>query len=133
MAEFVNSTTQSVAVGSNVLFDTTILKPCALVTHRAGSGLFTFRGGKRFLIGFSANITGATASTEVDLAITMNGEPLPYTVMTSTPTVANTLNNVSVFTEIEAPACCCTTIAIRNVGTTAVTVSNANLVFFRED
>lgn len=133
MAEFVNTNTQAVAVGSNVLFTETILKPCSLVTHREGSGIFTLRGGKRFILGFSANVSGATAGTEVDLAIAMNGEPLPYTLMASTPAVADDLNNVSVFTEICAPACCCTTIAIRNVGTTTITIEDANLVLFRED
>lgn len=133
MAEFISTQTQEVAIGSNVLFNETILKPCPLVSHREGSGIFTLRGGKRFIVGFSANVSGATAGTEVDLAITFNGEPLPYTLMASTPAVADDLNNVSVFTEIVAPSCCCVSIAIRNVGTTEITVNNANLVLFRED
>ena len=133
MAEFVNNTTQVIATGENVLFDDTLIKPCNLVTHREGSGIFTFRGGKKFIVGFSANVTGATAGTAVDLGITLNGELLPYTLMESTPAVADDFNNVSVFTEIYAPTCCCSTIAIRNVGETAITVENANLVIFRED
>lgn len=133
MAEFVNNTTQVVAVNNNVIFNDTLIKPCPLVTHREGSGIFTLRGGKKFLIAFSANVAGATAGTEVDLVLTLNGEPLPYTLMASTPAVADDFNNVSVFTEIYAPQCCCLTIAVRNVGETVITVENANLVLFRED
>lgn len=133
MAEFVNSTTQNVAVNSNVLFDTTVVEPCSVVTHRRGSGIFNIKGGHRFIVVFSANLAGATAETELDLAIAINGEPLPYTTMASTPAVANLFNNVSVVTEIVTPCNCCSQISIKNIGTTPVTVATANLVLFRED
>lgn len=132
MAEFINSTNQTVAVGSNVLFDTTVIEPCSIVSHRKGSGLFNIKGGHKFIVGFSANLAGATAETELDLAIAVNGEPLPFTTMASTPAVANLFDNVSIITEIETPCNCCTQISIRNIGTTPVTVATANLVLFRE-
>lgn len=133
MAEFINSVNQAVAVGGNVLFDTTTVEPCCVVSHRKGSGLFNIKGGHKFIVAFSANITGATADTEVDLAIAVNGEAIPYTTMASTPSTANLFNAVSVVTEIVTPCNCCTQISVKNIGTTAVTVASANLVLFRED
>lgn len=132
MAEFVNSTNQTIAVNSNVLFDTTVVESCPVVTHRKGSGIFNIKGGHKFIVVFSANLAGATADTELDLAIALNGEALPYTTMASTPAVADLFNNVSVVAEIETPCNCCSQISIKNIGTTAVTVATANLVLFRE-
>lgn len=133
MAEFVNSVNQTVAVGENVRFDTTVIEPCPVVTHRKGSGLFNIKGGHKFIVAFSANLAGATAETELDLAISVNGEPLPYTTMASTPAVVDLFNSVSVVTEIVTPCNCCTQISIENIGTTPVTVASANLVLVRED
>lgn len=133
MAEFTNSVNQTIAVGDNVRFDTTVVESCPVVTHRKGSGLFNIKGGHRFIVAFSANIAGATAETEIDLAIAVNGEPIPYTTMASTPAVANLFNSVSVVTEIVTPCNCCTQISVQNIGTTPVTVASANLVLVKED
>lgn len=132
MAEFINSVNQTVAVNSNVLFDTTVVSPCPVITHRKGSGIFNIKGGHKFIVAFSANLAGATAETELDLAIAVNGEAIPYTTVASTPAVANLFNAVTIITEIETPCNCCTQISIKNIGTTAVTVASANLVLFKE-
>ncbi len=133
MAEFVNSTVQTVAVNGNVLFDTTVVNPCPVVTHRKGSGIFNIKGGHKFIVAFTANLAGATADTELDLALAINGEAIPYTIVASTPSVANLYNGVTIITEIETPCNCCTQLSIKNIGTTPVSVANANLVLFRED
>lgn len=133
MAEFVNSVNQAVAAGETVRFDTTVVGPCPAVTHRKGSGLFNIKGGHKFIVAFSANLAGATAETEVDLAIAVNGEPLPHTTIASTPAVADLFNAASVVTEIVTPCNCCTQISVQNIGTTPVTVASANLVLVRED
>lgn len=133
MAEFINVAAQTVAVNGNVLFDTTVVEPCPVVTHRKGSGLFNIKGGHKFLVFFTANVAGATADTELDLAIALNGEALNYTIMASTPAVANLYNSISVVAEIVTPCNCCTQLSIKNVGTTAVSVANPSLVLFRED
>lgn len=132
MAEFINSVVQTVAVNGNVLFDTTVINPCPVVTHRKGSGLFNIKGGHKFIVAFTANVAGATADTELDLAIAINGEAVNSTIMASTPAVANLYNSVSVVTEIETPCNCCTQISIKNIGTTAVSVANPTLVLFKE-
>lgn len=133
MAEFVNSVNQTVAVGETVRFDTTVVDPCPVVAHRRGSGLFNIKGGHKFIVAFSANLAGATAETEVDLAIAVNGEPLPHTTIASTPAVADLFNAASVVAEIVTPCNCCTQISVQNIGTTPVTVASANLVLIRED
>lgn len=132
MAEFVNSVNQTVAVGETVRFDTTTVEPCSVVTHRKGSGIFNIKGGHKFIVAFSANLSGATADTEVDLAIAINGEPVPYTTMAITPAVAGLFDAVSVVTEIATPCNCCTQISVENIGTTPVTVASANIVFVKE-
>lgn len=132
MAEFINSTNQTLAVNASLLFDTTVVDSCPVVTHRKGSGIFNIKGGHKFLVFFTANLAGAAADTELDLAIAVNGEPLPYTTMASTPGTANLFNNVSVVAEIETPCGCCTQVSIKNIGTTAVTVATANLVLVKE-
>ena len=133
MAEFINSVNQTVAVNGNVLFDTTVVEPCQVVTHRKGSGIFNIKGGHKFIVAFSANLAGATAETELDLAIAVNGEAIPYTTVASTPAVVDLFNSVSVVTEIATPCNCCTQISIKNIGTTPVTVASANLALVRED
>lgn len=133
MAEYTAVAPQTVNVGANVLFTDTVVRPCPAVRRREGSGIITLKGGHTFLVGFSANISGATAGTEVDLALTISGEELGATRMASTPAVAEDLNNVATFTEIEVPPCCCYTVAVENVGTEALTVANANLVIYRKE
>ena len=133
MAEFINNTEQTIAVGSNVVFTDVVVKPCTCVTHRAGSGIFTLHGGHRYLVAFSGNVSGATAGTEVDLALTIAGEEIAGTRMASTPAVADDANNVCTMSYITVPNCCCYTVAIENVGTTEVTVTAANLVIIKED
>lgn len=133
MAEFINSVNQTVAVGANVLFDTTVVEPCPVVTHRKGSGLFNIKGGHKFIVAFSANLAGDAADTELDLAIAINGEAVPYTTVASTPAVAGLFNAVSVVTEIVTHCNCCTQISVRNIGTTPVTVASANLTMVREE
>ena len=133
MSEFISVADQTVAVGGNVVFTETTVKPCCAVTHREGSGVFTLHGGKDYFLIFSANVSGATAGTEVDLAITIAGEEIQSTRMASTPAVADDLNNVNTAINIKVPSCCCYTVAIENVGTTEITVANANLIIIKEN
>lgn len=132
MAEFISTVSQLVAINNNVLFNETVVPPCCKVNHRAGSGIFTLKGG-RYLVSFSANVSGATAGTEVDLALALNGEPLLSSLMASTPAVADDLNNVATSAYIVVPCNCCYQLSVRNTGTTDVTVNNANLIIQREE
>lgn len=131
MAEYTAIAPQVVAVNSNVLFtETAVSGGC--VSHREGSGVFTLHGGKRYLVTFGANISGATAGTAVALAIAIAGEPLGSATMIATPSAADALNNVSASVYIRVPPCCCYNVSVENVGTTEVTVQNANLIVTKE-
>lgn len=133
MAEYVSNASQTVALNGDVLFSDTAVKACPCVRHRDGSGIFSLRGGHTYTLMFSGNVTGATGGVTVALAFALSGEEVAGTRMDSTPSAANQLNNVSSFVNLDVPCGCCYTVAIKNVGTTALTVANANLVIRRED
>lgn len=136
---------QTVQYGQNVLFTETPV-PCnrGYVVHREGSGVVTLRGvgcqcRARYKITFGGNIAVPAGGTvgPVSLAIAIDGEPLPSTVMEVTPAAVGEFFNVGRTTFIDVPCGCCTTIAVENVSTTAVgagvpvDVDNANLVIER--
>lgn len=133
MAEFISTVTQTVDVNANILFDETVVPPCPKVRHRKGSGVFTLKGG-RYLVNFDANISIPTGETPapLSLAIALNGEALSTGTMTVTPAAVGDLFNVSKLLEIDVPCNCCYTLSIKNVGTTPVTVEDANLVTMKE-
>lgn len=131
MAEYTNTSSQTVASGNNVVFTASNGCGCS-VNHTDGSGLFTLHGGRRYLVTFNANVSGGTADTEVALAMAINGEMLRHTIMRSTPGSANALNNVSASAVISVPNCCCYQLSVKNVDAPAVTVSEANLIIKRE-
>jgi hypothetical protein len=133
MAEFINPTPQTITAGNNVQFTDTPVEPCPCVRHREGSGIFTLRGGHKYLVAFSANIAGAAATTEVELSFTLGGEALTGTRMVATSTAAGDLYHVTTFAEIAVPCGCCYTLAVENTGTAAVDVEDANLLMFKED
>ena len=96
MPEYTAIAAQTVAANQNVLFTEAPI-PCTkgLVTHRAGSGLFNLRGNcsqcrVRYKVDFIGNIAVSTGGTPgpISVAIAVDGEPLPSSVATVTPTVA---------------------------------------------
>ena len=133
MAEFIANDVQTVAIGSNVLFTDVVVPPCPCVRHRAGSGIFTLRGGHTYVVGFSANVSGDTADTEVTLSLAIGGEELIGARMARTPSTAGAYNNVATFAIIEVPCGCCYTLSVENVGLVPADVATSNLVIFRED
>lgn len=130
MAEFITPIPQTVEVNANVLFSDTTVEPCPKVRHRRGSGIFTLKGG-RYLVGFSANVS-APAPGALSLALALNGEALQGSIMTVTPTAADALFNVATMKYIDVPCNCCYTLSVKNIGTAAITVDDANLVIMRE-
>lgn len=130
---------QTVAVGADVMFDTTVIPGCQSIMHREGSGLVTLRGitqrqpRARFRVSFGANIavpTGQTAGP-IALAIALNGEALPTTTMMVAPTNPDRYWNVASDSFIDVPAGCCNTITVTNISTIPVNTQNANLIVER--
>ena len=142
MAEYTANAVQSVAVGQNVLFTDVPISGCRQgIIHREGSGIVTLRGQvnncsgfARYKVSFGANIaipTGGAASTPLALALAIDGEPIPTSSMIVTPAAAGQYWNVYASVFIDLPRGCCYTVAVENIGTTAVDVQNANLVIER--
>lgn len=126
-----NTASQELAPGQSLTFDAEILHTGCAECHRAGSGAVTLRQQQAIYdIHFSANI-GATAPGVAQLAIVVNGSPLPETTMISTTAAAGNVNNVAKDTALRT--CCCgpETCTIVNTGDTTVVVENSTLFIKR--
>ena len=136
--EIIANAVQTVAANQNVYFTDTVTNGSAYIAHREGSGLVTVKGmtdqcRARYRVGFSGNIAVPTDGTAapISLAIAIDGEYIPSTTMTVTPTVVDAYFNVSSGTFVDIIKGCCSTISVQNIGTAAVNVANANLTIER--
>lgn len=141
MAEYSFVPTQTVAVDSNVLFANGS-RACrkGFVQHRDDSGIFFLRGATNqckavYRVTFDANVAVAAAADggvlePVSLALTINGEQIGTAV--ATPAAIGDFFALSRTTFIEVPCSCCVTVSVENASdTTAIDVSNANIVIER--
>lgn len=123
-----NSVEQTVAPGTTVTFDTVVMHTGCGEGYRPGFNAVKLRCNGIYRVEFSGNISGATAGTPVQLAIALGGVVLPETIMVSTPSAANAVNNVSTGTNVVN---CCgdfDRITVTNNGTETVTLTpNFNL------
>ena len=138
MAEFSNSNTISVAAGQNLPLTETAVAGPACIVHREGAGIVTLRGltnqcRARFKVSFGSNIAIPTGGTveAISVALAVNGEPLTSATAIVTPAAVENYFNVFVAAFIEAPRGCCVTVAVKNIGTQAVSIANSNLIVER--
>lgn len=137
--EITANAVQTVAAGSNVTFTETPVSGNCSILHTDGSGLVKLRGltttqcRARFKVYFGANIAVPTGGTvgAISLALSVDGEPVTTTTMIATPAAVEEYFNVGSSIYLEVPACCCSTIGVRNIGTAAINVQNANLIVER--
>ena len=139
-AEYSAILPQTIAVNENVIFNNGS-RACrkGYIQHRDTSGIFFLKGSNGcnkavYRVTFNGNIAIAEGGTvePISIALTINGEELGNALATVTPTVAEAFFNVSVTTFIEIPCGCCVTVSVENVSdTTAIDVSNANIIFDR--
>ena len=140
MAEYSYVPLQTVAVDENILF----MDGCracrkGYVQHREGSGIFTLRGVTNqckavYKVQFNGNIAISTGGTvePISVALTINGEALGNATATVTPAAIGDFFNVSVATFIDVPCGCCLTVSVENTSaTTAIDVTNANIIIDR--
>lgn len=143
MAEYSFIPVQTVAVDENVLF-TNGNRACrkGFVQHREDSGIFFLRGATNqckavYRVTFDANVAVAAEADggvlePVSFALMINGEQLGNALATVTPAAIGDFFAVSRTTFIEVPCSCCVTVSVENVSaTTAVDVSNANIIIER--
>ena len=139
-AEYSAITAQTVAVDENVIF-TNGSRACrkGFIQHRDTSGIFFLKGATNgckavYRVTFDGNIAIATGGTvePISIALTINGEELGNALATVTPAAIGDFFNVNVTTYIEIPCSCCVTVSVENVSdTTAIDVTNANIIFDR--
>ena len=138
--EYSMTALQTVAVDDNIFFDNGC-RACrkGFIQHRDDSGIFFLKGATNgcrsvYRVAFNGNIAIATGGTvePISVALTINGEALGNALATVTPTVAEVFFNVSVTTFIEIPCGCCVTVSVENVSdTTAIDLTNGNIIFDR--
>lgn len=138
--EVTNTELQTVPSGNVVVYDAVAVRPSCCMNYREGSGQITLRGTRscqrvaRYLITFGANVALPAAAdvVPINLAIAINGEPVPSTTMISTPTAAEAFDNVSASTYVDVPFNTSYTISVENTTGATIEVQNANLIAVRE-
>ena len=139
-AEYSNVPLQIVAVDDNILFENG--NRCCrkgFISHRDDSGIFFLKGATNcckaiYKVHFDGNIPIATGGTvePISVAITINGEPLGNATAIATPAAIGDFWNVAITTFIDIPCSCCVTVSVENTSdTTAIDVTNANIIFER--
>lgn len=139
-AEYSGIALQTVAVDDNILFDNGN-RACrkGFISHRDDSGIFFLKGATNgckaiYKVHFDGNIAIATGGTvePISVAITINGEALGNATAIATPAAIGDFWNVAITTFIDIPCGCCVTVSVENTSdTTAIDVTNANIIFER--
>lgn len=150
MAQISNPILQSVEAGRNVVFTSSTFSPIernfiipfeelSAIILRGATPFRSFAGCGccrdyfvEYYASFSANVQIPTGGTvePISLAITVNGDPLPNSIMTVTPAAVEELDNISTQVLVPVLRGCCSNIAVENISTQAVEVQNANLTVF---
>lgn len=130
MISLSNTAAQSVAVGSPITFDTVLLKTGCAECHRKNTGSVKLCSKNAiYQLEFSANVTGATATTPVQFTVELGGDQLPESTMVYTPATESAVGNISVSIPIRNNCCDYDRVTIVNTGTTAATVSANPSIF----
>lgn len=129
MIQLSNSTAQTLAPGQSLTFDSVLLKSGCAETHRVNSSIVTLRANCGiYEIHFTGNVSAPSASP-VQLALQLDGETLPETIMNEEITTPGVGQNVAAATLIRTGCGCCGRVAVVNTGTTTLSVI-ANTSFF---
>ena len=130
MISLSNSTSQAVVAGSSITFDVVNLKTGCAECHRANTASVKLCARPAiYEVHFSANVTNASGTDAVQLALQLSGDTLSDTTMISTPSAAGSVNNIATSTLIRNNCCDYDRVTVTNTGTSTVTV-NPNAVLF---
>lgn len=147
-AEFSANAAQLVPANGSVNFTESPI-PCnrGLIYHRDDSGIFRlankffrqnimsgWRRNSNYEVAFHANIAvpSVPAGTveQIGLAIAIDGEIDPSSIMYFTPTAVDVFGNVGADIIVSVPYLCgCSSVSVRNISTQPITVQNANIIF----
>lgn len=134
MAEYTNASIQTVQPNQNALLTDTPVCGGKFVNHRDGSGIITLAsvpcGTARYKITAYGNIAIPEGGSVVpiEIALSLNGEPLQTTIAQVTPAAVSQYFNVSTAAVICVPSPCCVQVAVSNPGTVAINISNLNVI-----
>lgn len=131
MINSINIPQQIVQPNQNLLFAQTRVRTGCGVRHNVGSGLFNINKGGLYRIHFNGNVLATTAQQLAQLAIKLDGEPIQGTIGKVTLTAIGDFAMLSMDTVVNIPCNCCATITVGNVGTSPITVDNANIIIER--
>ena len=139
-SEYSNVPLPTVEVDGNVIFANGY-RACrkGFVQHRDTSGIFFVKGASNgckaiYRVSFNANIAIATGGTvePISVALTINGEAIGNATAIVTPAAIGDFFNVALTTFVDIPCGCCVTVSVENKSeTTAIDVTNANIIFDR--
>ena len=139
-AEYSRIDLQTVDVDDNILFNNGF-RACrkGFISHRDDSGVFFLKGASNgcraiYKVSFQANIAIATGGTvePISVALTINGEELGNATAIVTPAAIGDFWTVSIETFIDILCGCCVTVSVENTSdTTAIDITNANIIFER--
>ena len=136
--EIIANAIQTVVANQNVYFTDTVVGGNNCITHRDSSGLVGLKGltnqcRARYRVTFGGNVAVPTTGTAgpMSMAIAIDGEQVPGSTMTVTPTATDAYFNISSTIFIDIPKGCCSTVSVKNIGTDDVLVQNANLIIER--
>lgn len=101
------------------------------LSHNDGSGQFLISRPGIYMVSVGAQVTTATAATDVSLAITTNGETLAGTTMAATVTAADDIVQLATSALLTVPCGASITVALANTGAAEVTINTASLVLTR--
>jgi len=151
-AEYSANALQLVQPNASVIFTESPV-PCnrGFVYHRDESGLFRLASpgilgvsccrrcccsdfpSALYQVAFHANIsvpTGGDITLPISLALFIDGEEDPSSLMIFNADAVNEFGNVGADIIVSVPCICrCSTVSVRNTSTQAVNVQNANIVF----
>lgn len=129
MINAVNVPAQVVNVNNPILFSSTRIKTGCTVRHEPGSGRFILLKPGVYKVTFNGTISADAATTAI-LSITQDGEALAgaqiATAVDASPAVVS-----GAVTTLVRVYCCDSAVSVVNLGTTPLTITNANLIIDR--
>lgn len=122
-----NSDSLTIRPGETVNFDSVRLHTGNGEFHRRGFPAVKLRCKGIYEVNFSGNVA-ASEKSPIQLAVALDGIPLPESVMISTPSTNCAFNNISTVFPVQN-CCSCTPISVVNNGDMPVVLA-ANSVFY---
>lgn len=151
-AEYSANVLQTVPANGAVIFTASPV-PCnrGMIYHRDESGIFRLASPRvmgvacrrccccgypeaTYQVAFHANIAvpedPAGTVEEIQLAIVIDGETDPSSIMSFVPAAVGDFGNVGADVIVSVPCICgCSSVSVRNISTQPIEVRNANIVF----